>query len=67
MILIVILGFGKNQEFYEEMRKKLIPFLKKVILENRSDYIIVASGWRGEAKWLKVFLVKMGIPREDLS
>ena len=66
MILIVILGFGKNQEFYEEMRKKLIPFLKKVILENRSDYIIVASGWRGEAKWLKVFLVKMGIPLEKI-
>ncbi|NQU99137.1 MAG: hypothetical protein HQ538_00200 [Parcubacteria group bacterium] len=48
------------------MKKKLIPFLKKVILENQNDYIVVASGWRGEAEWLKDFLVDRGIPLEKI-
>ena len=66
MILVELLGFGKNEAFYEEMNGKLIPFLKKIILENQNDYIIIASGWRGEAEWLKEFLVGRGIPSEKI-
>lgn len=48
------------------MEKKLVPFLKEVILENQSDYMIIASGWRGEAEWLKSFLIKKGIPLKKI-
>jgi len=66
LILVELLGFGKNEVFYGEMNGKLIPFLKKVILENQNDYIIIASGWRGEAGWLKDFLIKKSIPLKNI-
>jgi hypothetical protein len=66
LILIVILGFGKNQEFYEEMEKSLVPFFEKLIRKNREDCVIIISGWRGEAEWVKNFLIKKNISSKNM-
>lgn len=62
MLLVIFLGFGTDPRFHPELRRKVrkvIPFLKKI----RSDYLIITSGWKGEAQWLGRFLVQEeGIP-----
>lgn len=63
-MIIIILGFKRNPRRDEIMIKTLVPFLRETIQTNFEDFMIIVSGWKGEAQGIKEFLVDNGFPSQ---